>query len=502
MGAGRIVVAFKRGAGQAVRANTHRAAGAISTADIGVPDVMVANVQPGAVQQALAAYRGRQDVAWAEPDYVRRVTVTPNDPSFAPPQGAGQWGLQKVGLPIAWDVTTGASAPKIAILDCGIFTESSPFLAPDGMPGHPDLRGKVDLAAQDEMNFSDALTGADDLCNHGTKMAGIAGARTNNAIGVAGAGFDVRLLNAKVLNDNGEGFDSWVAAGIKWAADKGAGVISMSLGGDGSCSMTLQSQIDYAWSKGAVLVAAAGNGGSDGVGDPAPDSPASCNHVIAVGAIDQQDVRAKLPGQSHSFSNYGSGVPLAAPGLAILATNHLGTYSNVNGTSPATPHVAAAAALVRAAHSSQSNGWVHSRLLSTADPIAGTGTEWANGRVNVAAAVGPSSCSPRPNVSMSATPGGSILHVAVAVAGVGNAIRYVQVNGAGGASTNALLTFPATTSSEWAGATNYVASKVGTTATFQVARQTAGQPTTVPLNVVDGCGTWPTFVGGGVAAGF
>src|SRR5262249_4582434 len=136
-----------------------------------------------------------------------------------------------------------------------------------------------------------------------------------------------------------DGFDSWVASGITWAADNGAQVISMSLGGEGSCSQTLQAATEYAWNKGAVIVAAAGNGGTDGVGDPAPESPGNCNHVIPVAAIDQNDNRAP-------FSNYGLAVPLAAPGVNILSTNFVGTYGTVSGTSPATPHVAAVAALL------------------------------------------------------------------------------------------------------------------------------------------------------------
>src|SRR5690606_35804717 len=143
----------------------------------------------------------------------------------------------------------------------------------------------------------------DDWYGHGTLMAGIAGARTNTdpPEGIAGLGFNVRLLNGKVLDDTGTGLDSWVADGIIWATDNGARVISMSLGSVSTCSQTLQTAVNYAWERDVVIVAAAGNGGQDQVGDPVSESPGNCAHVLSIGAIDQNDARA-------SFSNYGPSV--------------------------------------------------------------------------------------------------------------------------------------------------------------------------------------------------
>src|SRR5690606_11710149 len=136
----------------------------------------------------------------------------------------------------------------------------------------------------------------------------------------------------------------------------GADVISMSLGGDGPCSQTLQATINYAWNRGAVIVAAAGNGGADQIGDPAPEAPASCAHVIPVGAIDPHDARAPC-------SNYGAAVPLAAPGVNVLSTDYAGSYSTVSGTSPATPHVAGAAGLLWSTPYGASNQEIVARLL-------------------------------------------------------------------------------------------------------------------------------------------
>ncbi len=494
MGAGRIVVGFKPGANQTTRLASHQAAGASAAVRAGLPEFAVVEVQPGTVRQALAAYRSRTDVAWAEPDYVRRVTLQPNDPMLP-----SQNGVNKIGAPIAWDVTTGSPSIKIAVLDCGVFSESSPYTPPDGGKGHEDLRGKI--APELEKNFTNATTGVDDWCNHGTLMAGIAGARTDaeKPTGVASVGFRSVLMNGKVLNDQGSGLDSWVAEGIVWAANNGADVISLSLGGSDPCSQTLQAAVNYAWEKGAVLVAAAGNGGDDQVGDPISDAPASCTRVVSVGAINQDDSRA-------SFSNFGPPaaprVQLAAPGVNVLSTNFVGGYSTVSGTSPSTPHVAGVAALVKARYGG-TNQSIVDRILSMADPIAGTGTLWTNGRINAAAAVGPASCSPRPKVTVAASANGKALDVTVSTEGGGNALRYVQVGGTSGAPANATLKFPGTVgSSEVTGKVLYIPMTVGTTLTFQVTRANAGEPATVPFTVYDGCGAWQSFAGGGASAGF
>lgn len=501
MGAGRIVVKFQSGATASVQTDSHRAAGAATTESVGLPDTVVAQVPPGTVSQALAAYRARSDVAWAEPDYVRRKTATvTNDPNLT----SDQWNLFKVGTSLAWDLVQGTGAPKIAILDCGIFTESSSVNGTDGQKGHPDLRGKVTL----ERNFAGTVD-VDDWCDHGTLMAGIAGAKTNNGIGVAGVGYNVQLLNGKVLDDDGSGFDSWVASGITWAADNGAGVISMSLGGDGGCNSTLQTAIDYAWNRGVIIIAAAGNGGADGVGDPLPEAPGSCNHVVPVGAIDKNDQRA-------SFSNYnanpsaGAVVPVAAPGVGIFSTGSFSPfYYSVDGTSPATPHVAAVASLVKARYPSETNQQIVNRLINAADPITGTGSLWTNGRIDLPAALAGVSCSPRPAVTVATSPKGTYLEVTVTTSGVGNGVRYIQVGGSAGVMTNANMIFPGSlagtnnvTASSWNGATTYVPSAPAASATFHITRQAAGSATTVQVKVQDMCGTWTTLVGGGTGAGF
>jgi len=328
-------------------------------------------VPAGAEAAKAAAYVRSPLVAYTEPDYLAYALESPNDPSFAE-----QWGLNNTGgagctpdadidAPEAWDITHGIPDIHIAILDSGIDQD------------HEDLASEVALYA----NFTDSPTW-DDLYGHGTHVAGIAAAVTNNNIGVAGVGYDASLMNVKVLNDSGSGAYSWIANGIVWATDNGAKVINMSLGGPVK-SRTLENAVKYAWNKGVVLVAAAGN--SD---NPSPTYPARYDNVIAVAATDCNDRQA-------SFSSYGKWVDVAAPGVNILSTfpNHpykIGkslSYDYGSGTSMSTPHVAGLAGLVWATGKCSTAPCVRNRIESNADKISGTGTYWTWGRINAYKAV-------------------------------------------------------------------------------------------------------------------
>jgi uncharacterized protein YkwD len=213
-------------------------------------------------------------------------------------------------------------------------------------------------------------------------VAGIAAARTNNGIGVAGVAYDASLMNVKVLGDNGTGYYSSIAQGIIWATDNGANVINMSLGG-GSGSATLQQAIDYAWGKGVVVVAAAGNSGTT-----SPSYPAYYNNVMAVAATNAGD-------QLYTFSNRGSWVDVAAPGSA-LSTYPNNRYATMSGTSMASPFVAGLAGLMSAV-TADSNGngrkndEIRAAIENTTDSI---GTAIAHGRINAYKAVTGSPASP------------------------------------------------------------------------------------------------------------
>jgi thermitase len=370
--AGRIIVGYQPGVTDAEKATVNRmvaSAAAVAPtpiARVGDTAQLIDATGAPSLDDLLASYRADPRVRYAEPDYVVHALDLPNDPLFG-----NQYGMKQIQAPAAWSVTHGAGTVKIAILDCGIHES------------HPDLAGKVVLGR----DFTASASGTDDQCNHGTHVAGIASADTNNETGVAGVGYTTALLNGKILSDGGIGYDSQIADGIRWAADNGANVINMSLGGGGACSQTFQDAINYAWSKNVVVVAAAGNNGSNML-----FQPADCAHVVAVASTDATDSKS-------SFSNYGPWVPVAAPGSDILSSvnpdlNGGNEYAYFSGTSMATPHVAGLAALLWSTSWGTSAQAVVQRIESTADHIPGTGANWQYGRIDALAAVAPDATPP------------------------------------------------------------------------------------------------------------
>ncbi len=361
---GEVLVKFRPGTPGTQVAAAHRQAGGEPRETIPGIDVQVVRVAPGRERAAVEAYRRNPNVAFAEVNgfySAIQETWTPNDPRYGQ-----QWQYPKIKAPEAWAVITGTSSVAIAILDTGIDQS------------HEDLKAKI----VKNVNFTTSRT-VDDKYGHGTHVAGSAAAVTNNGLGVAGTCPNCILYNVKVLGDDGRGAWSWIANGIVWAANNGAKVINLSLGGS-SGSSTVENAVNYAWDKGVVLAAAAGNSGSS-----SPTYPAFYDKVIAVAATDQKDNKA-------SFSNWGSWVDVAAPGVSILSTapDHRNRiwgsgvkYAYGSGTSMASPHVAGVAGLVWSTGKCATNSCVRSRIEKGADKIAGTGTDWAHGRLNAYNAV-------------------------------------------------------------------------------------------------------------------
>jgi thermitase len=297
--------------------------------------------------KALEAFRASPYTVIAEPNYIARTMMTPNDPNFN-----NQWGPKKIFGPQAWDIVQGSANVRIAILDTGVD------------PNHPDLKPKL-VAGYNWL--SENTNWADDN-GHGTHVAGIAAAATNNGIGIAGIGFNCTILPVKVLSSSGTGTSYAIGQGIRWAADQGAKVINLSLGGSAASSF-IQSAVDYAWQKGSVIVAAAGNSGNT-----TKMYPAAFDNVIAVGATTSSDGRA-------SFSNYGNWVDVAAPGSSIHSTMRGNKYGNMSGTSMAAPHVAGQAGLLWAyLGTSTAPSVVRERIQNTADPV---GSWVVHGRINL-----------------------------------------------------------------------------------------------------------------------
>jgi thermitase len=317
--------------------------------------VQVVTVPKGQAMARVKAYSSNARVAYAEPDFVVQAAGAPDDPYLSE-----QWALTMVKAADAWGITVGRPDVTVAILDTGIDLD------------HPDLASKI----ISNVNFTTSPT-VDGICSHGTHVAGIAAACTNNGIGIAGLGYSSSLMNVKVIGDDGLGYYSWVTKGVIWAADNGARVINLSLGGS-SASSTLESAVNYAWNKGVVVVAAAGNDGNS-----TPCYPAYYTNCIAVAATDWCDNLA-------SWSNRGDWVDVAAPGRYIYSTVANNSYDYMGGTSMASPHVAGLAALVfTVATDTNGNGRlndeVRARIQATCDDIGVSGI--GAGRINAYKAV-------------------------------------------------------------------------------------------------------------------
>jgi subtilisin family serine protease len=292
----------------------------------------------------------------------------------------------------SWQTTRYQVAPDLSGTS---FWRNADEVAGDGVDN--DGNGFIDDVGGWDFINSDAHPNDDN--SHGTHVAGTIAQTTNNVLGVAGVAFGTTIMPVKVLDAAGTGSLDGVAAGIRYAVDNGADVISLSLGGPGSSA--LQSAVAYAYDNGVVVCAASGNGGSDGIGDAACDFPAAYDaYVIAVGATQYDESRAP-------YSNYGSSLDIVAPGGNTgvdqngdgypdgVLQNTFGqttvdwAYYFYQGTSMATPHVSGVAALLLAGDPTLTPDEIRSILQSTADDLGATGRDntFGWGLVNATAAL-------------------------------------------------------------------------------------------------------------------
>jgi len=283
-----------------------------------------------------------------------------------------QWGLLQVGAPAAWTVSTGAGI-TVGVVDSGI--EAS----------HEDLAGKVvdgvDCVGSKGNPSQCTPGGTADALGHGTHVAGIIAAVTNNGIGVASMAPDAHLLSAQAVGSDGSGTDADVGAAIRWVVDRGAAVVNLSVGAEGTSRVAFgpgfSSGVEYAWSHGAIPVVAAGNS--------AQTPNFGSLHMIVVAATTPT-------GQVASYSNHVDSArwAVAAPGGAadgnpyddVVSTYMGDAYATMAGTSMSTAHVSGAVALLRAKGYGQEDAV--QRLLNTAVPCTGCGS----GRIDAASAVG------------------------------------------------------------------------------------------------------------------
>ncbi len=298
------------------------------------------------------------NIEFAEPDRIRRQLLIPNDTYFADTQ----WNLPKVNAPAAWDLTTGNPRVIVAVIDSG-FDATHPDRPANLILGCDYVAWRATIARTCPLVSNDPN-------GHGTHVTGIIGARQNNGTGISGLAPNVTVMVIRTGDTNGVSFTSDVSSAVIEATDRGARVINLSLGGPTN-TQSERSAILYAQARNVLVVAAAGNEWEHG---NAPSYPAALPGVIAVGAASYDDQRAL-------YSNTGSYISLVAPGgsatssstsdprLWILSLFPTRTYQYMAGTSQASPHVAAAAALVMSVHPTLSAMTVGTILKSSAHPI-------------------------------------------------------------------------------------------------------------------------------------
>ena len=310
--------------------------------------------------------RDEPAVTSIEPNLVQRAFAAPNDPLYTVQREyldlvriEGAWAkVDPLALPL--------TAPLVAVIDSGV------------NPTHEDLIGRV----RPGRDFVDDDLDADDQLGHGTLVAGVLAASTNNARGIAGAAWNAQILPVRVLNAEGQGNDASVAAGIHWAIDSGAQVLNLSLGGYGAGSAT-GNAIARAVTEGRVVIASAGNLIEGAALFKVPVYPAAFPGVVAVSATEDA-------GHSVRFSLFGSWVDLAAPGYAVLGTTKEGTYAAASGTSFAAPLVSGVAAILRGRDASMTAAQISTTLVSTARDAGPPGRDdvYGAGILDATAAVG------------------------------------------------------------------------------------------------------------------
>ncbi len=363
------------------------------------------------------------DVEYAEPDRRMHILAAPND-YFYPLQWHYFEAAGGINAPAAWDLSTG-SGVVVAVIDTGYRPHVD--LVANMVAGYDMIIDTVvsndgdgrDSDALDPGDWTTAgqcslLSGATNSSWHGTHVGGTIAAVTNNATGVAGAAYGAKVQPVRALGRCG-GYTSDIADGIVWASGGAvtglplnptpARVVNMSLGGGGACGATTQAAINGARSRGAVVVAAAGNSNAN----VATSSPANCQGVIAVAAVGRTGGKA-------SYSNYGAGITLAAPGGGggtdgVVSTWNVGTttpgadaYAYASGTSMATPHVSAVAALMFSANPGLKPGQVERLLQSSARAFPAACSPCGAGIVDAGAAVSSAISALHPSLASSANP--------------------------------------------------------------------------------------------------
>ena len=287
------------------------------------------------VQQVLEMLKKTPGIIGAEQNYRRTITTLPGSTVPKDPRFQSQWSMVSGHVQGAWDMGATGQGITIAVIDTGVALE------------HPDLKDNL-VSGYNAITGSEASGANQDDNGHGTHVSGIAAAELND-VGIVGVANQAKIMPIKAMDFRGEGYDDAIASGIVWAADHGAKIINLSLGSENGAhsSDILRQSVAYAYNKGCLLVAAAGNDNPTSEGNPGVSYPASDPNVMAIAATDEKNNVA-------SYSVTGPEVALAAPGDSITSdwwskTNGAG-YANASGTSMAAPFVAGEAALIWSQH--------------------------------------------------------------------------------------------------------------------------------------------------------
>jgi type VII secretion-associated serine protease mycosin len=307
-------------------------------------------------KQLMKYFAEHPDSTYAEPNYILLPNRRPNDQLYSP----YQWNLPLIGMEQSWEISQGRSDVTVAVVDTGIDLN------------HPEFQGKL----VDGHNIIEDTNNPQDDNGHGTHVAGVIAAKTNNATGIAGMNWKCKLMPVKAIGSDGSGTAFDIAQGIYWATDHGADVINLSVGNYTS-SAALQEACRYAYDRNVVLVAATGNDATD-----QPGYPAAYKEVLGVSAVDHNSQRA-------DFSNFGDYVDVVAPGVDIASTYIYSDYAALSGTSMACPHVAALASLIRSVHPKMKNTQVMDLIRKTATDLGQPGKDqlFGYGMINVNAAL-------------------------------------------------------------------------------------------------------------------
>jgi thermitase len=307
-------------------------------------------------KQLMKRFAEHPDSVYAEPNFLLLPNRVPNDTYYK----VYQWNLPLIGMEQSWEVTQGRSDVIVAVVDTGIDLN------------HPEFQGKLvggyNVIADNKIPQDDN--------GHGTHVAGVIAAKTNNGDGIAGMSWYSKLMPIKAIGADGSGTAFDIAQGIHWATDHGAAVINLSVGNYTS-SAALQEACRYAFDRNVVLVAASGNDATN-----QPSYPAAYKEVLSIAAVDHERRRA-------DFSNFGEYVDVAAPGVDIPSTYIYSDYAALSGTSMACPHVAALASLIRSVQPGMKNTDVMQLIRRSATDLGNPGRDnyYGYGMINVNSAL-------------------------------------------------------------------------------------------------------------------